>query len=64
MVSTHSPDLLNALRLKEVFWLVKQDGLSEIRRAQDNPQVKAYMDEGDKMGYLWKQGFFTGADPT
>ena len=64
MVSTHSPDLLNALRLKEVFWLVKKDGLSEIRRAQDDLQVKAYMDEGDKMGYLWKQGFFTGADPT
>ena len=63
MVSTHSPDLLNALRLEEVFWLVKQDGLSEIRRAQDDPQVKAYMDEGDKLGYLWKQGFFTGADP-
>lgn len=63
MVSTHSPDLLNAIRLEEVFWLVKKDGLSEIRRAQDDPQVKQYMEDGDKMGYLWKQGFFTGADP-
>jgi predicted ATPase len=63
MVSTHSPDLLNAIRLEEVFWLVKKDGLSEIRRAQDDPQVKRYMEEGDKMGYLWKQGFFTGVDP-
>jgi len=25
-VSTHSPDFLNAARLDEVFWLVKQDG--------------------------------------
>jgi predicted ATPase len=63
MVSTHSPDLLNAVRLEEVLWLVKKDGLSEIRRAQDDPQVKRYMDDGDKMGFLWKQGFFTGVDP-
>jgi predicted ATPase len=63
MVSTHSPDLLNAIRLEEVFWLVKKDGLTEIRRAQDDPQVKNYMEQGDKMGYLWKQGFFTGVDP-
>ena len=63
MVSTHSPDLLNSVRLDEVFWLVKNKGLSEIRRAQDNPQIKRYMEDGDKMGYLWKQGFFEGADP-
>lgn len=63
MVSTHSPDLLNAVRLEEVLWLVKENGLSQIRRAQDDPQVKRYMEEGDKMGYLWKQGFFTGVDP-
>ncbi|HLK65185.1 MAG TPA: AAA family ATPase [Bryobacteraceae bacterium] len=63
MVSTHSPDLLNAVRLEEVLWLIKKDGLSEIRRAQDDPQVKRYMEQGDKMGYLWKQGFFTGVDP-
>lgn len=63
MVSTHSPDLLNAVNLKEVFWLVKNKGLTEVRRAQDDPQVKKYMEDGDKMGSLWKQGFFTGADP-
>jgi predicted ATPase len=63
MVSTHSPDLLNATRLEEVLWLVKKDGLTEIRRAQDDEQVRRYMEQGDKMGYLWKQGFFTGADP-
>jgi predicted ATPase len=63
MVSTHSPDLLNAVHLEEVLWLVKENGLSQIRRAQDDPQVKRYMEQGDKMGYLWKQGFFTGVDP-
>jgi predicted ATPase len=62
MLSTHSPDLLDAVRLEEVLWLMKKDGLSEIRRAQDDPQVSHYMKNGDKMGYLWKQGFFTGVD--
>lgn len=63
MVSTHSPDLLNATRLEEVFWLVKNRGVSEIRRAHDDQQIAAYIRDGDKMGYLWKQGFFDGADP-
>ncbi|MCP4702594.1 MAG: AAA family ATPase [Gammaproteobacteria bacterium] len=62
-VSTHSPDFLNATELEEVFWLVKVNGYVEIRRAKDDPQIAAYMAEGDKMGYLWKQGFFEGADP-
>jgi predicted ATPase len=63
MVSTHSPDLLNAIRLEEVFWLVKKDGVSQIRRASDDAQIAKYMEQGDMMGYLWKQGFFVGADP-
>ncbi len=62
-VSTHSPDFLNAVALDEVFWLVKSGGYTEIRRARDNEQVAAFMAEGDKMGYLWRQGFFEGADP-
>lgn len=62
-VSTHSPDFLNAARLDEVFWLVKENGYSTARRAKDDPQIAAYMNDGDQMGYLWKQGFFEGADP-
>ena len=63
-VSTHSPDLLNAVELEEVFWLHKEQGYTKIHRAKDNQQIKEYMQGGDKMGYLWKQGFFEGADPT
>lgn len=63
-VSTHSPDFLNAAELGEVFWLQKEGGYTNIRRASDDEQVAAYMRDGDKMGYLWKQGFFTGADPS
>lgn len=62
-VSTHSPDFLNAVELDEVFWLVKEDGYAQIKRAMDDKQLKAYMEGGDKMGYLWKQGFFGGVDP-
>ena len=63
LVSTHSPDFLNAVGLDEVCWLVKSQGSTEIRRARDDAQISAYMDDGDQMGYLWKQGFFEGADP-
>lgn len=62
-VSTHSPDFLNAIELEEACWLVKRDGCTEIHRAKDNAQVAAYMAEGDQLGYLWKEGFFEGADP-
>nr|VFK09513.1 MAG: AAA domain-containing protein, putative AbiEii toxin, Type IV TA system [Candidatus Kentron sp. LPFa] len=59
-VSTHSPDFLNAVALDEVFWLVKKDGHSEIRRARDDEQIARFMAEGDQMGYLWKEGSFEG----
>lgn len=63
LVSTHSPDFLNACELEEVLWLVKKKGYTEVRRAKDDSQVTAYMAEGDHLGYLWKEGFFEGADP-
>ena len=62
-VSTPAPDFLNAAQLEEVFWLVKETGFTKVKRAQDDEQIAAYMKEGDQMGYLWKQGFFEGADP-
>jgi predicted ATPase len=63
LVSTHSPDFLNATELDEVCWLVKRDGHTEIHRAKDNKQIAAYVAEGDQLGYLWKQCFFDGVDP-
>ena len=62
-VSTHSPDFLNAVNLDEVFWLVKKDGYTHVRRASDDEQVAAFIAEGDQMGYLWKNGFFPEVDP-
>lgn len=63
-VSTHSPDFLNAVALEEVFWLQKEEGYTRIKRASENEQIATYMSEGDQMGYLWKQGLFTGIDPS
>lgn len=62
-VSTHSPDFLNAMEIDEVCWLVKQNGCTEIHRAKNKKQIVKYMEDGDHLGYLWKQGFFDGVDP-
>ncbi len=61
-VSTHSPDFLNACELEEVFWLKKERGYTVIKRASEDEQIKIYMQAGDQLGYLWRQGFFDGAD--
>jgi predicted ATPase len=58
MVSTHSPDLINAAELEEVFLLSKRDGCTIVERVQDNAQIRALVDAGDQIGYLWRQGFF------
>lgn len=62
-ISTHSPDFLNAMEVDEVFWLIKEQGFTKVKRAVEDEQIKAYMADGDKMGYLWEQGFFDGVDP-
>jgi len=62
-VTTHSPDFLNAVHLDEVFWLVKENGYTSVHRAKDDAQLKAYVDEGDQLGYLWNSGLFVGVHP-
>lgn len=62
-VTTHSPDFLNAVQLDEVFWLVKTKGYTSVHRARDDAQLRAYMEAGDQMGYLWSSGLFMGANP-
>lgn len=62
-VSTHSPDFLNAVQIDEVFWLVKVDGYTQVKRANEDAQLAALVAEGDQLGYLWKQGMFPEANP-
>ncbi len=63
LVSTHSPDFLNAAQLEEVYCLRKFNGYTKIVRARDDEQIRAFMDDGDKMGRIWRQGLFFGIDP-
>lgn len=62
-VSTHSPDFLNAVQIDEVFWLVKEGGYTQVKRANEDEQLAALVAEGDQLGYLWKQGMFPEANP-
>lgn len=62
-VTSHSPDLLNGAKLEEAFWLIKEKGFTLIRRAEEDEMVKALYGEGDELGYLWKQNYFTGSNP-
>ena len=57
-VSTHSPDFLNAVPVESIYWLDKKDGYSSIYRISKNQMVSQLYNEGDKPGYLWKQGVF------
>ncbi len=64
-VSTHSPDFLDAVQLDEAFFLVKNDGYTTIRRAKDDLHISAMMgDDGDKLGRLWREGYFEGVEPS
>ena len=53
-VTTHQPYFVDALTPEEVWVLEKQeDGFATIRRASDDPIVKAMADEGLPLGGLW-----------
>ncbi|MBP6586418.1 MAG: AAA family ATPase [Flavobacterium sp.] len=62
-ISSHSPDFVNALELDELFWLNKNKGFTSIKRASDDEAISSLFKDGDKLGYLWKQGYFIGSGP-
>jgi predicted ATPase len=57
-ISTHSPYLLNALKLNEIYWLKKACGFTSIEKADNSAQLRALVEEGDLPGAIWKQGLF------
>jgi predicted ATPase len=57
LVSTHSPDFLNAIPLESIFWLEKEHGVAQVHRAVDFPLIKDLAEAGDPPGELWNQGF-------
>ena len=62
-VATHSPDFLNHVPLESIYWLEKRDGFSKLRRASDDSQLAALVNEGDRPGSLWRHNLFQGANP-
>jgi predicted ATPase len=62
-VSTHSPDFLNSVDLDNIFWLEKQEGVTQVYRASEQRILKRLVKEGDLPGYLWKQGLLGGFEP-
>lgn len=55
-ISTHSPDFLDAVRLEELFCLVKEGGYTKIYKASENELIRDLYKAGDLPGQLWRQG--------
>ncbi|RFU13648.1 chromosome segregation protein SMC [Rhodobacteraceae bacterium W635] len=62
-VTTHSPDFLSHVPLESIFWLEKHDGFTTIRKAADDEMLANLVAEGQRPGWLWREGWFKGADP-
>lgn len=54
-ISTHSPDFLNAVRLEELYCLIKKDGFTQIHKISENELISSLYKGGDLLGYLWNQ---------
>jgi len=53
-VSTHSPEVLNAVPPDSVYLLKKENGITHITKAMDDDNIKSMIDNGDfLMGSLW-----------
>jgi predicted ATPase len=59
-VSTHSPEFVNALDIKELFFLNKVNGQTTIYPAINDSQLKDLFENGNELGWLWQHGFING----
>lgn len=62
-VTSHSPDLLNGAKPEQVFWLQKENGFTIVNRASEDERIQVLYEEGEQLGYLWNEGYFTGSKP-
>ena len=61
-VSTHSPEFVNALDIKELFLLQKQNGQTKIFPASDDKNLNNLFSDGNELGWLWQHGFIKGGN--
>lgn len=59
-VSTHSPDFVNALYIDELFFIEKTNGYSLIKAVKDNPLAVDFVNEGNQLGWLWRNKYIDG----
>lgn len=54
-ISTHSPDFLNAVRLEELYCLVKENGYTKVYKVSESSLIRELYEAGDLLGQLWRQ---------
>jgi len=60
-VSTHSPDFVNGLKIDELFYIKKENGLSHIYAV--NEDVSAVeLAKDNQLGWLWRNKYIHGAN--
>ena len=62
LVSTHSPDFVNALDISELFFLIKDQGYTIIKAASDNQETQDLVQDGNQLGWLWRNRYIHGTN--
>ena len=60
-VSTNSSYFLDAAKPDEIFWLVKEEGFTSVKRVSENELLQSLIKGGDLPGWVWQQGIFEAA---
>ncbi len=64
MITTHSPFFVNGLRPQETWVMYRdEEGFTRAKQASRIEGIRAFMEEGAQLGYLWMQGHFGVGDP-
>lgn len=62
MVSTHSPDFVNALKIEELFFLSKEGGFTIIKAVKDDRAAMELYKADNQLGWMWRNRYITGAN--
>jgi predicted ATPase len=64
MITTHSPEFLNALSPREV-WVMERDehGYTQVKRASEMAELMRFVGAGGLLGALWMEGYFPSGYP-
>lgn len=64
MITTHSPEFLNALDPREV-WVMERDahGYTQVKRASEMGELMRFVEAGGLLGSLWMEGYFPSGYP-